>query len=560
MSHPTRNSTNPPDYYHHLTAKQKRNWRRTTKRIERNEELRAKYPPFHSLSEVEIVHVHQHTPIDVINELIIKANRTHRYTVDTESELSGRGALVQIEMVHTINQSTVLLCEVAYFPERNSILYEKVNELISIVFSESNEILSWGSLEDEFNNFTEFEMFKTGKVRMKKDMQFLFSRWNADRTSHPERERREGETRRSAIDWFETPDEQEGSESQDGMDIDGLKIDRQPISLQDAVASTFKSFLDKSETINRWRCGLDLALNTWKTRWFTKHGYSQGEEKEKRSRMRDYAVNDCLAVTRLYFHMDAGNSDTTDSQRTQVMEGLTIDGVVDNTRNDFEKINFPWFAKPERWILGDDPCLRAIKFPYFNNPTPRSPVDDDTNILIVGTTDEEMVDLEDPVQLNLPVDQEQQETTAKRERQKRKNEKLKWKKKHLPSFQNKIRRPIYNRYDYRKIRAQLKIDHVLTSHQITIDRHRREVLIGYKSREELERAMETISIDYFSKEQYFNRWGRTEEEQRRTTTMDEHRRTTTMDEQRRTTTMDEQQRRMTNHVVDRTIDKQPNER
>ena len=229
------------------------------------------------------------------------------------------------------------------------------------------------------------------------------------------------------------------------MDIDEFEIDPKPISLQDAVAATFKSFLDKSETINRWRCGLDLNLNTWKTRWFSKHVYDRGEEKEKRFRMRDYAVNDCLAVTRLHFHMDAGNSDITDSQRTQVMDGLTMDKVTDDAGDDFEKINFPWFAKPERWILGDDPCLRAVKFPYFNNPTPRSPVNDDPNILIVGTTDEEMVDLADPVQLNFPVDQEQEETMSKSERERKKNEKLKWKKKHLPSFQNKIIRPIYNR-------------------------------------------------------------------------------------------------------------------
>ena len=221
------------------------------------------------------------------------------------------------------------------------------------------------------------------------------------------------------------------------MDIDELKIDRKPISLQDAAASTFKSFLDKSETINRWRCGLHLALNTWKTRWFTKHGYSQGGEKEKRSRMRDYAVNDCLAVTLLYFHMDAGNSDITESQQTQVMDGLTIDGVAENTGDDFEKINFPWFAKPERWIVGEDPCLKAIKFPYFNNPTPQSPVNNDPNILIVGTTDEEMVDLEDPVQPNLPVDQQPQQTMSKSERQKRKNEKLKWKKNTFHHFKIK---------------------------------------------------------------------------------------------------------------------------
>ena len=57
-----------------------------------------------------------------------------------------------------------------------------------------------------------------------------------------------------------------------------------------------------------------------------------------------------------------------------------------------------------------------------------------------------------------------------------------------------------------ELRAQLKADHVLTSHQITIDRHRQEVSIGYESAEEVEIAKEIIRINYFSKEQYLHRW------------------------------------------------------
>ena len=70
---------------------------------------------------------------------------------------------------------------------------------------------------------------------------------------------------------------------------------------------------------------------------------------------------------------------------------------------------------------------------------------------------------------------------AKSERQKKKNQKLKWKQQNLPHFKQKMRRPIYYRYDFRKIRAQLSDDKVYTSHQISINRRLSEVAIEFKS-------------------------------------------------------------------------------
>ena len=60
---------------------------------------------------------------------------------------------------------------------------------------------------------------------------------------------------------------------------------------------------------------------------------------------------------------------------------------------------------------------------------------------------------------------------------------------------------------YRKIRAQLKDDDIYTSHQITIDENRGEVVIGFKSEHEQKRALEIMKINYFSKQQYDHRWG-----------------------------------------------------
>ena len=103
--------------------------------------------------------------------------------------------------------------------------------------------------------------------------------------------------------------------------------------------------------------------------------------------------------------------------------------------------------------------------------------------------------------------QTQTKPTSKSERQRKKNLKLKWKQKNRADFQHRIIRPIYYRYNYRKIRAQMVDDNIYTSHQVTINKHRGEVSIGFKSAEEQERARQIMKINYFSRHEYNKRWG-----------------------------------------------------
>ncbi|CAF3430401.1 unnamed protein product [Rotaria socialis] len=56
-------------------------------------------------------------------------------------------------------------------------------------------------------------------------------------------------------------------------------------------------------------------------------------------------------------------------------------------------------------------------------------------------------------------------------------------------------------------------DNIRTSHQITINKQKREVLIGFKSAQEEEKARNIIKINYFSKEQYMKRWDESVAEQ-----------------------------------------------
>ena len=105
-----------------------------------------------------------------------------------------------------------------------------------------------------------------------------------------------------------------------------------------------------------------------------------------------------------------------------------------------------------------------------------------------------------------PAQTEEEQRQRKREKHRKKNEKYKAKKHDRPSFKHEIIRPIYYRYDYRTIRAQLQADDVHHTHQIRINDARTEVTINFKSEEEREDERKKVPISYFTDVQYHKRW------------------------------------------------------
>ncbi|CAF3876159.1 unnamed protein product [Rotaria sp. Silwood1] len=199
----TRSLSNPPAYYYTLTTKQQRTWRQNTRKILRNEELRKQYPAFTSTTNIPIYHIDYKSTMDVIDELIIKAKHTQRYTIDTESEKCGKrniGALIQIQFVQG---------------------------------------------------------------------------WHDGSNTDPETERRNDENRLQLLLMYEEPDNDDDSEDINDIQYDPNQEQEQEDSdltwsLQEAAATTLNKFLDKSMTVNLWQCGLDLQLNTWKTKLFSR--------------------------------------------------------------------------------------------------------------------------------------------------------------------------------------------------------------------------------------------------------------------------------------------------
>ena len=486
MSPPTRNISNPPDYYFNLTTKQQRSWRQHTRKIERNEKSRSQYPTYCPASNVNVIHLHHRTEITTIDQLIQHAKATKRFTVDTESQRGrheNNGALVQLEMVHSINYSTVILMEMYHLPDMDSILFERFKELWLIIFNSGNEIITWGLLAKEFKDFQHLEWMKIGNIKKGINLQFLFQEWYNKTVAHPATERRVGTTGVS----MGTPVDDNYSDEEEF--IPNYNESTTVWSLQSAVATVLRQFIDKLETVNDWNCGLDLELGTWRSKLFSRKYYDMQVEKQQRRKMINYAVHDCTSVTELYFKMypNEANISNINSNETPQTTSTTNHDIDDNVSD-----------------ISETP----ISIQQFKSTSNEEPTE-----LTVKITEEEIEEFKEyetsqSIQQKRP--QEEATTTrkvSKSEHQRRKNKKLKQKQKHHPAFQRKIKRPIYHRYDYRKIRAQLLDDQIFTSHQITINRQHNEVIIGFKSKEEQEHATKIMKINYFSKTQYYDRWG-----------------------------------------------------
>ncbi|CAF4180840.1 unnamed protein product [Rotaria sordida] len=333
---------------------------------------------------------------------------THKYTIDTESQVINKvakGALVQIQFIHSIQESTLVLIEMFYLPNQDSLLFKKIKELCSIILRDENKKITWGPFDNEFKNFHSYELFEKGKIKNTINLQDRFSDWYNKPPSN-------------------TPPAKESREEQTTW------------SLQDAVKIAFQQFLDKNETVNKWRCGLDFKLNTWKKKLFSKNHYNANEEKEKRTLMIKYAVADCTAVTKLYFMIYPSDSSIQTSYETPTPTTastniiLNIDDLSDISEEEEEpEILMPRFDKEPKILMPQFDKQPQILMPYFNKP-PQILIQkfDEQNYLTIETTEEEMNEFN--VQ-----EQQQQETTtktklSKSEKQRKKNLKLKWKQKH----------------------------------------------------------------------------------------------------------------------------------
>ncbi|CAF4578393.1 unnamed protein product, partial [Rotaria socialis] len=333
--------------------------------------------------------------------------------------------------------------------------------------------------------------------------------------THPEMEKRDKNTGPVSSNMVDMSGDDSDDDMDDGKLNDYVQYKCDHIthydynatwSLQDAIATTFNKFLDKSQTINLWQCGIDLELDTWKNKLFSRPQYNKHIEQQQRIKMKQYAIDDCIAVAELFLYMCPATTnhhqlhDVSQHASTKTITLTTTTTTTKTTRRTILDLC------DDLSDISEDELIQILK-PKFDKKKEENvhqPHDPPVELIITTTENEinELIPTQQP-----PPNTSTTLTLTRNERQRRKNRKLKWKQKHRPDFQRKIKRPIYHRYDYRKIRSQLADDDIHTSHQITINKEKGEVLIGFKSKEEEEKARNKIKINNFSRTQYIERWG-----------------------------------------------------
>ena len=242
-------------------------------------------PTLMPLTDCQIYLINQTTSPELLQNLIQMARQTTEFTIDTEQDYSThQPALIQIQFIRA--NSLVLLIEACHLPHSSSVLFWLIRALLKIILRSSNVFFSWGDPILELESFVPFGLFSLDNIYQLTtvDVQREFKTWYNHRFPHT-----------CAYPPFHD----------DSPDCTcrhrPVKNPNNQWSLQRAIAYTFHEFLDKSCTKSNWSRPLTLRRHS------NVYQYSVLANKKVKQMHEDlilYAVNDCLAVTKLMLLLD----------------------------------------------------------------------------------------------------------------------------------------------------------------------------------------------------------------------------------------------------------------
>jgi hypothetical protein len=233
-------------------------------------------PTFTPVNQYQIHHINRATSPTLLQDLIELARATTMFTIDTEHDYyTHQPALIQIEFIGT--ESVVVLIETCHLPHASSVLFWLIRSLLKVILKPPHTIYAWGDIIYELTDFIPYGLFSWHALHAMntKDIQYHFKRWYNKVFKHD-----------CGLQSFED------DHVLCTCTYRPVKDRNNAWSLQKAIAYTFDEFLDKSRTKSRWSRYLDLANG--------RH-FPIGNKKEKKicEELILYAVNDCLAVTKL---------------------------------------------------------------------------------------------------------------------------------------------------------------------------------------------------------------------------------------------------------------------
>ncbi|CAF3126947.1 unnamed protein product [Rotaria sp. Silwood2] len=241
----------------------RRNQSWTPTKVKKEQELQdecrtGQLNPFQQPENYSCHFIHEKTDIVAIDQLIEQAKSTTHFSMDTENDaLTHKPATLQVEFIRPSLPSTIIIVEVQYLPSTTTLLFKKIQELMTIIFTSNHYIYSWGPALKELSTFHSFNLFNTNINIKDHDIQNEFS----------------------------------GDEK---------------AALQKVVKNVFHEYLNKTATLAEWACGIDLFLGTYLPEHVVgpERTYRIKEEKYYRSVLKDYALNDVFAVTKLCYKLD----------------------------------------------------------------------------------------------------------------------------------------------------------------------------------------------------------------------------------------------------------------
>jgi hypothetical protein len=203
------------------------------------------------MNNYEVFLINKSTNTDLLHYLIQLAQNTKYFSMDTELDSkTNKPSLIQFEFIHE-HLSTVVLVEVCHLPvHKQSLIFWLIRSIFKYIFQYGKIIYSWGDPVKELSKFLIYDLFSSYTLYEPEriNLQDEFKKWHYQKY---------GFYAASGDLW----------------------------GLQAAIADRFEQFLDKSQTLNTWSRGLQRHNNN------------------KIQSMINYAVNDCLSVTKLAHHM-----------------------------------------------------------------------------------------------------------------------------------------------------------------------------------------------------------------------------------------------------------------
>lgn len=250
-------------------------------RNSRQRQLNTKFsvlPTFLPFTDCQIYLVNHLTSPMLLQDLIQLAKQTTRFTIDTEYDyVTHQPALLQIQFIHV--QSIVLLFEACHLPHSSSPLFWLISALLKIIFEPTNVLVSWGNLFIELPPFADCRLLSHQLIDHMTtiNVQGEFKQWYNEHFPHT-----------CGLPALHTDSPLCTCEHRP------MKHINNQWSLQGAIAYTFSEFLDKSLTKSNWSRSLGCYSNFYQYSLMVNQ-----EPKERHERLVLYAVNDCLAVTKL---------------------------------------------------------------------------------------------------------------------------------------------------------------------------------------------------------------------------------------------------------------------